>query len=45
MPRCIKRSMVTVIVMLWPVMPRRARLWAFMNENNRERESSDAHER
>jgi hypothetical protein len=42
MPRCIKRGMVAVIVVLWPVMPRRARLWAFMNEHER---VNDAHER
>lgn len=36
MPKYIKRGMVAVIVILWPVMPRRARLWAFMNEETKQ---------
>lgn len=28
----LKRAAVAVIVALWRVMPRRLRLWAFMND-------------
>lgn len=28
-----KRLLVRLIVRLWPVMPRRARLWAFLNDD------------
>ncbi|MCI0527031.1 MAG: hypothetical protein L0Y56_06240 [Nitrospira sp.] len=31
--RCkIRQALVDFIVWAWPIMPRRARLWAFMND-------------
>lgn len=29
----LKRALVNTILKLWPIMPRRARLWAFMNDD------------
>ena len=29
----MRLTLVAIIVKLWPVMPRRARLWAFMNDD------------
>lgn len=33
MPRVLRLFLVGAVVHLWPIMPRRARLWAFLNDD------------